>query len=158
MYVVSVPGPLGDWAVTSDGEAITGVYPPEHRRYAAACAGAAGAGVSVLISAAEQLQAYFSGTLHTFRLPLRPEGTDFMCKAWTALQNIPYGETRSYRHMAEAVQAPNAYRAVGSAIGRNPISVMIPCHRVVGADGHLTGYAGGIIAKQFLLQHEQRHR
>ena len=100
---------------------------------------------------AEQLDAYFAGTLRDFDLPLAPKGTEFQTRVWRTLQTIPYGATWSYKELAEAADCPRGYRAVGLANNRNPISILIPCHRVVGATGALTGYGGGLGNKEFLL-------
>ncbi len=105
--------------------------------------------------AARQLEAYFSGKLESFDLKLAPEGTDFQKLVWKALCEIPYGETRSYKEIAVSVGKPRAYRAVGLANNRNPIAIIIPCHRVIGANGKLTGYASGLDVKVFLLKLEK---
>lgn len=105
----------------------------------------------VLVEAARQLDRYFAGELTSFDLPLDFSGTDFQKSVWAALLTIPFGETRSYGEIARQVGRPTAYRAVGAANGRNPISIVAPCHRVVGSNGSLTGFAGGIAAKQRLL-------
>jgi methylated-DNA-[protein]-cysteine S-methyltransferase len=105
----------------------------------------------VLAEAARQLEEYFAGTRTTFDLPLALEGTPFQIAAWEALQAIPYGETRSYAEQAHRIGRPRAVRAIGAANGRNPISIVLPCHRVVGSDGALTGFAGGLEAKAWLL-------
>ena len=104
---------------------------------------------------ARQLDEYFAGSRRQFDLPLDLVGTEFQRLAWEALQTIPYGATRSYSQQATAIDRPNAVRAIGAANGRNPVSIIVPCHRVVGADGSLTGYAGGVDVKRFLLDHEQ---
>lgn len=101
-----------------------------------------------------QLSAYFAGELTAFDLPLRLDGTPFQRTVWQELQRIPYGETRSYGQLADALGKPNASRAVGLANGKNPIGVIVPCHRVVGADGSLTGYGGGLDRKRQLLAFE----
>jgi methylated-DNA-[protein]-cysteine S-methyltransferase len=101
--------------------------------------------------AARQLAAYFLGKLRDFDLPLAPQGTPFQLSVWKALCRIPYGETRSYLDIAEKLGAPRAVRAVGAANGRNPIAIVIPCHRVIGSNGSLTGYGGGIEIKARLL-------
>ena len=111
---------------------------------------------AVLNAAADQIREYFSGTRKTFDLPLRPAGTPFQQSVWRALGQIPYGETATYADIARAVGRPRAFRAVGMANHSNPISIVIPCHRVVGASGALTGYAGGLDAKRWLLDHERR--
>ncbi len=107
--------------------------------------------------AANQLQEYLAGKRTAFDLPLAPEGTPFQQRVWKALQNIPYGQTRSYADVAAAIGSPQATRAVGGANNRNPIAIVIPCHRVVGANGKLTGYAGGLQLKQRLLDLERAH-
>ena len=111
----------------------------------------------MLARAAAQLREYFAGERTMFDLPLAPDGTGFQRIVWEALERIPYGVTRTYGELAAAIGRPAASRAVGSANSRNPISIIVPCHRVIGANGTLTGYAGGMRAKQWLLDHEQRH-
>lgn len=110
----------------------------------------------VLVEAARQLRGYFAGEVTTFDLPLDMRGTDFQKSVWAALLVIPYGETRSYGAIARAIGRPSASRAVGAANGRNPLSIVAPCHRVVGSGGHLTGFAGGLEAKALLLALERR--
>ncbi len=112
---------------------------------------------NLLHNAQEQLSQYFSGQRKIFDLPLDPRGTNFMKNDWKALIEIPYGETRSYKQIAEAIGNPNACRAVGMANNRNPIAIVIPCHRVIGADGNLVGYAGGLHLKKYLLELEQKY-
>ena len=102
-----------------------------------------------------QLRAYFKRELKHFDLPLAPEGTPFQLKVWQALRGIPYGELVSYRAIAEAVGNPNAVRAVGGANGRNPIPIIVPCHRVIGSDGSLTGFGGGLETKKRLIDLER---
>ena len=104
--------------------------------------------------AENQLKAYFSGKLKKFTVPLDFKGTDFQKSVWTALLTIPFGETRSYGEIARQIGRPDASRAVGAANGRNPISIITPCHRVLGTNGKLTGFAGGLEAKDQLLKHE----
>ncbi|MGV9992422.1 methylated-DNA--[protein]-cysteine S-methyltransferase [Streptomyces sp. NPDC003374] len=106
-------------------------------------------------AAKEQLSAYFAGELRTFTIPLRLRGTPFQLKVWEQLRAIPYGETRSYGQLAHALGNPGASRAVGLANGRNPIGIIVPCHRVVGATGSLTGYGGGLPRKRRLLDFER---
>jgi methylated-DNA-[protein]-cysteine S-methyltransferase len=105
-----------------------------------------------------QLAAYFKGERKGFDIPLKLTGTPFQEKVWSALQTIPYGEVWSYKRLAETVDSPKGYRAVGMANNRNPISIIVPCHRVVGADGSLVGYAGGQDKKKYLLDLEQKHK
>lgn len=109
----------------------------------------------LLKEAVKQLKSYFEGELKEFSLPLAPEGTAFMKQVWSALCEIPYGKTASYKEIAEKVGSPKAARAVGLANNRNPIPIFIPCHRVIGADGSLTGYAGGLEMKKTLLDLEK---
>jgi len=101
-----------------------------------------------------ELDAYFQGKLRAFTMPLAPQGTDFQKRAWIALTKIPYGETRTYGQQARIVGQPAAVRAIGAANGKNPIGIIVPCHRVIGANGTLTGYAGGLHNKEFLLKLE----
>ena len=112
----------------------------------------------VLNTLTKELDAYFAGTLHEFTIPLRPKGTPFRTKVWEALQTIPYGETISYKALAERIGNPKAIRAVGGANHNNPISIIIPCHRVIGTNGKLVGYGGGLNVKEFLLEHEKKTR
>jgi methylated-DNA-[protein]-cysteine S-methyltransferase len=104
--------------------------------------------------AVEQLEAYFNGGLHEFELPLDAQGTEFQLKVWKALSKIPYGETRTYGKIAADLGQPKASRAVGLANNQNPLPIIVPCHRVIGADGSLTGYGGGLPRKKWLLAHE----
>jgi methylated-DNA-[protein]-cysteine S-methyltransferase len=103
-----------------------------------------------------QLDAYFAGTLRRFELRLAPAGTPFQQRVWRALLEIPYAETVSYAELARRIGRPTAMRAVGAANGQNPLSIVIPCHRVIGSDGRLVGYGGGLPAKSLLLEHERR--
>jgi methylated-DNA-[protein]-cysteine S-methyltransferase len=105
-----------------------------------------------------QLIEYFSGKRKTFNIPFQLTGTSFQKKVWAALQTIPYGEVWSYKRLAETVHSPKGYRAVGMANNRNPISIIVPCHRVIGADGSLVGYAGGLDIKKRLLDIEQKNK
>jgi len=110
---------------------------------------------SIIKEAFKQLSEYFKGIRKDFDLPLNPKGTDFQKKVWCELTKIPYGETKSYKQIAESIGSPKACRAVGLANNRNPIAVVIPCHRVIGSSGNLIGYAGGLHRKEFLLNLEQ---
>jgi methylated-DNA-[protein]-cysteine S-methyltransferase len=110
-----------------------------------------------LRQAIDQIEAYFAGTLRQFRLALAPQGTPFQQAVWRALQDIPYGATTSYGDLARQLGKPQASRAVGAANGRNPLALVIPCHRVVGSTGKLTGYAGGLKTKEALLAFERRN-
>jgi len=108
----------------------------------------------LLERAQDQLQEYFQGQRQSFTLPLAPPGTPFQQRVWQELQRIPFGTTRTYRELAQRLGMPRAVRAVGHANGRNPLAIVIPCHRLIGSDGQLRGYAGGVAIKQRLLQHE----
>lgn len=109
---------------------------------------------ALIKEANRQLSEYLKGERQMFDLPLNPRGTDFQKRVWRALCDIPYGETRSYKQIAEAIGNPKAVRAVGMANNRNPITIVVPCHRVIGADGKLVGYGGGLEMKEFLLRLE----
>lgn len=109
----------------------------------------------LLEQAAGELQAYFSGKRKDFTVPLSLKGTDFQKKVWNALRQIPYGATKTYGQIANEVGSPKGFRAVGMANHSNPVSIMVPCHRVIGKDGKLTGYAGGLDIKQYLLRIER---
>jgi methylated-DNA-[protein]-cysteine S-methyltransferase len=147
-----MPSPLGTLHLVTDGKALTHIY-MEDRRYAKA----PGAGwlrdddQPVLAEARRQLTAYFEGQLTAFDLPLAPTGTPFQQRVWAELRRIPYGVTTTYGTLAERLGSPNASRAVGLANGRNPLGIIIPCHRVVGANGKLVGYGGGLWRKEALL-------
>lgn len=112
----------------------------------------------VLLETTRQVQAYFAGTLQRFSLKLDFSGTAFQKKVWAALLSIPFGETRSYAQIAEQIGSPKAVRAVGAANGKNPISIVAPCHRVIGSNGTLTGFAGGLKAKAYLLKLESAEK
>lgn len=114
-------------------------------------------GYELYTEVCSQLDLYFEGKLKQFDLPLKPVGTDFQKKVWRILMTIPYGETKTYKEIAEMAGSPKGFRAVGMANNHNPIAIVVPCHRVIGADGSLTGYAGGTDIKQWLLDHEYRH-
>jgi methylated-DNA-[protein]-cysteine S-methyltransferase len=151
--VIVHDSPVGPLSLVSDGECLIGLHfmgwnPP---------ADALHKSDTVLATAARQLDAYFAGRLRAFDLPLAPRGTPFQQRVWSALREIPFGETRSYGQLARAIGKPSAMRAVGAANGRNPIAIVVPCHRVIGADGSLTGFGGGIDRKKFLLSLEQRN-
>lgn len=114
----------------------------------------ADAGHDILLQAQRQLEAYFAGAIQAFDVPLDFRGTDFQKAVWRALLTIPFGQTRTYRQIATQIGRPNAVRAVGAANGKNPVSIIAPCHRVIGSDGSLTGFAGGLAVKNWLLDFE----
>ncbi len=157
---VIIDSPVGPLTLVADGGALTALYldtPGSDSRgqLRAEVLGPPGDPADEpFATAADQLAAYFAGTLTEFSLPLEPAGTPFQRRVWAELQAIPYGETRSYGELARAIGNPAAVRAVGLANGRNPIAVVIPCHRVIGSDGSLTGYGGGLDRKRYLLDLE----
>ncbi|SCZ81772.1 methylated-DNA--[protein]-cysteine S-methyltransferase [Acidaminobacter hydrogenoformans] len=112
----------------------------------------------LILEAHRQLEAYLKGTRQSFDLPLAPAGTDFQQKVWNALREIPYGTTQTYTDIARAIGSPSASRAVGTACGRNPVLILTPCHRVIGTNGKLTGFAAGLDVKAALLQLEQANQ
>ena len=142
-----IRSPVGPLLLTGDDESITGLYMSREP------SGSRDDGA--FTRAREQLDAYFAGELERFDLPLAPQGTEFQRRVWDELRQIPYGQTTSYSALAAKIERPDACRAVGLANGRNPISIVIPCHRVIGASGALTGYGGGIERKRWLLAHER---
>src|SRR5262249_40562169 len=149
-----VPSPIGDLLLTSDGESLTGLQMDTEGGFAIDPEWEEGA--SVLAEAVSQLRAYFAGELTSFDLPLALEVTPFQKQRWKELQRIPYGKTISYQELALRVGNPKASRAVGSANGRNPVAVIVPCHRVIAAAGTLGGYGGGLDRKALLLDLETR--
>ncbi|MFF2371676.1 methylated-DNA--[protein]-cysteine S-methyltransferase [Agromyces sp. NPDC058110] len=157
----TLPTPLGDLLVvvepTADGDALAGITFPGH--WHPLPADSIGAEVDaatdpVVVAFGVQLAEYLAGERTTFDLPLAPSGDEFQHAVWTMLRDIPFGETVTYGELAARLGDRNLARRVGNAVGRNPISIVVPCHRVVGADGSLTGYAGGLERKRFLLELE----
>ena len=146
-----IDSPIGPLTLVADGTALAGLYMAEHRHRPAIDGQRDD---TVLPDAQEQLAAYFRRDLKEFDLELRVVGTAFQQEVWAALRTIPYGESWSYGQLAAHIGRPLASRAVGLANGRNPVSIVVPCHRVVGSNGLLTGYGGGIERKRWLLDHE----
>jgi methylated-DNA-[protein]-cysteine S-methyltransferase len=156
-YFTVTPSPVGPLLLVADGDALIGLHfdtdpngvrpgpdwLPDDRRFRAALA---------------QLDEYFAGRRQVFDLPLSPRGTDFRKLVWRALQAIPYGQTATYGEIARAIGQPQASRAIGGANHHNPLAIIIPCHRVIGADGSMTGYGGGLARKRLLLELESRGR
>jgi methylated-DNA-[protein]-cysteine S-methyltransferase len=152
-----VPSPVGLLTIVASDLGVRAVlWPTDDPKRVPLGEAAADAEHPVLTCAAAQLAEYFDGTRQDFDVPLDPVGTDFQQSAWRALRTIPYAETVSYGEQAERMGDKRKARAVGAANGRNPISIIVPCHRVVGANGSLTGFAGGIDTKAWLLDHEAR--
>ena len=144
--------PLGTLLATAAGGALTGLY-YEGRAHAPAIGAGwvEDAGAAPIGECARQLREYFDGVRRTFDLPLTPDGSAFQRRVWIEIARIPYGETLTYAELAARAGAPGSARAAGAATGRNPLSIIVPCHRVVGSDGSLTGYAGGVERKAKLL-------
>jgi methylated-DNA-[protein]-cysteine S-methyltransferase len=151
---IHVESPIGPLLLITDGAALTGLYMNVSPEAQPSSGWSEDATVGPLPAAIRQLAEYFAGKRREFELPLRLEGTEFQRRVWGELEEIPYGETWSYGQLASRIGKPGASRAVGLANGRNPISIVVPCHRVIGADGSLTGYGGGLERKQWLLAHE----
>ena len=141
--------PIGRLALCADGDGLCAL------RFAAT--GDAMDAAPVLLQAERELEEYFAGRRTAFSVPLSMHGTPFQMEVWAALRAIPYGETRSYGELARRIGRPGACRAVGMANHVNPLPILVPCHRVLGADGHLTGYAGGLDVKKYLLGLEGAH-
>lgn len=162
MNIVTMSTPLGPVFLVSNGKALCGVHFCDHEELSLADT-ADGIGYvfqtdQILHEAIRQLEEYFSGSRQQFDLPLVYQSTAFREKSWEALRRIPYGETVSYGDQARSLNRPKAARAVGQANHHNPLSIVIPCHRVVASSGHLTGYAVGTERKAWLLRHEQEHK
>jgi methylated-DNA-[protein]-cysteine S-methyltransferase len=154
LSTLSMSSPVGPLRLFAAETALTAIYLENHKG-APDLRAPERPGHPVLLAARRQLEEYFAGARTRFELPLAPEGTPFQQAVWTALREIPLGTTWSYAALARHLgRAGGAARAVGSANARNPLSIVVPCHRVVGADGQLTGYAGGVPAKRWLLAHE----
>lgn len=156
VFYTFLESPIGKFTLTSDGTALTGLYMELHKGMPET------AQTWVLNDAAEpfalakqQLSDYFAGASQDFTVPLKPSGTEFQVKVWSELLKIPFGKTISYGELARRIDSPKASRAVGLANGQNPISIIVSCHRVIGANGKLTGYGGGLPRKEFLLRLEK---
>ena len=147
---------IGKIILTARGELLTGIYLPggKHEKYPLSD-WIETPGSEVLVKTRQQLQEFFEGERTTFEIPLSTDGTDFQQLVWNELRRIPFGETITYGELARRIDRPKAIRAVGSANGQNRISIVIPCHRVIGSNGTLTGYAGGLDMKRKLLDHEK---
>jgi len=148
---------LGTWSLAAENDVLLELLPPKHRNLKAAEA-ANDSSDSFFRFVIDQLESYFAGERQSFDVPFELRGTPFQKSVWQQLLTIPYGETRSYGQLALQIGNPAASRAVGAANGRNPLSLIVPCHRVIGAGGTLTGYAGGLDCKNYLLQLESGFR
>ena len=156
VYYTLLDSPIGSLMLSGDEKKLTGLHFSTGSK-------ARGADDSwqrnddLFIAAAKQIDEYFAGKREAFELNLEPKGTQFQLEVLAALQTIPFGETCSYAEIAQQIGRPKAVRAVGAANGNNPIALIIPCHRVIGSNGSLTGFGGGLEAKQYLLEHETRN-
>ncbi len=155
-YFSRLDSPLGPLLLLGDEHALTGLYMQDHRRQPPAPIGCV-ENDRPFRGVREQLAAYFAGRLRRFEVAVAGQGSAFQKNVWSALIEIPFGVTESYGALARRIGNPNASRAVGLANGKNPISIIVPCHRVIGANGSLTGYGGGLERKRWLLEHERRY-
>jgi len=153
---IILPSPIGPLTLVAEAGQLTALYmdAQQHRPGDDTIGVPGDPDAAPFAAAARQLAGYFAGQLSEFDLPLAPAGTPFQRRVWAALQTIPYGQTWSYAQLADKIGQATAVRAVGLANGRNPIALVIPCHRVIGSDGSLTGYGGGLDRKRFLLDLE----
>jgi len=155
LTTATMPSPVGELVIVASDAGLRAILWPEERDGRVAFAEETAAGDHPVIEQTKrQLTEYIAGDRKNFDLPLDLVGTQFQQEVWAGLARIPYGETQSYGELADELDKPGAARAVGAATGRNPISIVVPCHRLVGASGKLTGFAGGIDAKRWLLEHE----
>jgi methylated-DNA-[protein]-cysteine S-methyltransferase len=154
LLYTTIDSPIGELLLLGDGEHLHGLYMQGGRK-PIAIAPAWERAEATFAALTTQLEEYFGGRRETFDVPLRMHGTLFERRVWSALREIPYGETTSYGELASRIGQPTGARAVGLANGRNPVAVIVPCHRVIGADGSLTGYGGGLERKRILLELER---
>lgn len=143
--------PLGPMRITGDGHMVTGLHFWDQKRAPLE----APVDQEAFAEAVQQIDEWFAGTRQSFDLALAPAGSEFQLKVWEALGQVPFGQTVSYAEVARAVGRPGAARACGHAIGRNPVAIVVPCHRVIGTGGALTGYAAGLHRKRWMLEHER---
>lgn len=155
MYSTNYSSPIGEMLIASDGEAICGVWFYGQRHFPSLDNAIKNDDLAIFQCVKEWFNDYFSGLNPKINFKLKPQGSRFRCKVWKILTQIPYGETLTYGEIARKISPTMSAQAVGGAVGRNPISILIPCHRVLGSDGKLTGYAGGIDKKLKLLEIEK---
>jgi methylated-DNA-[protein]-cysteine S-methyltransferase len=155
-FYSEMDSPVGTLRLTGDGATLTGLYMHDQRHRPDLPTGCE-RNEQAFRAVREQLRAYFAGRLQVFEIALNGQGSPFQRAVWQALCQIPFAETESYGGLAKRIGNPNASRAVGLANGKNPIGIIVPCHRVVGSNGSLTGYGGGLARKQWLLEHERRN-
>lgn len=156
IYFTEHPSPLGLLTLAATENGLCGVYFEEHKYFKGTQAWMRKDDQPQLVAAARQLDEYFAGRRDSFELALDLRGSPFQREVWDALQSLPFGTTTNYQSIAQRIARPKAVRAVGTAIGRNPLSIIVPCHRVLGSSGGLSGYAGGLERKKHLLALEQR--
>jgi methylated-DNA-[protein]-cysteine S-methyltransferase len=156
-FITHYDSPLGLLEITGTETHVTSVLFPETKKRPRPPRTATAETSAPVRDCVAQLEAYFAGKLQEFELPLQPEGTAFQRKVWAELLNIPFGKTASYLHLARALGDEKCIRAAASANGQNPLTILVPCHRVIGSDGKLVGYGGDLWRKQWLLEHEQTH-
>jgi methylated-DNA-[protein]-cysteine S-methyltransferase len=154
----TISSPVGDIVIYATNAALVALFIDDQKHQIAYDAKKVKGAHAILDSAERDLRAYFKGNHHDPKTPMTMNGTPFQMKVWRALTTIPFGETWSYGQLAKKIGSPDAVRAVGTANSRNKISILVPCHRVIGADGSLTGYAGGVENKKWLLDHEAKQR
>jgi methylated-DNA-[protein]-cysteine S-methyltransferase len=157
LFMEMLDTPIGTLVLAADAEGLRHIEFPSNRHPVSRegwVPGAEGGAADILAITAQQLREYFDGKRRDFELPLAPRGTAFQMQVWHALATIPFGATWSYGQLARAIGKPDAMRAVGAANGRNPLPIVLPCHRVIGADGSLTGFGGGLPIKEALLRLE----
>ncbi len=157
LLTTTIDSPIGPLTITAEGEELTGLHMHRQRHFPA-IPDTTARDEAALAPIVAQLEAYFAGERIDFDLALQLRGTPFQQRVWSALQEIPYGETISYGELACWVGNPRASRAVGTANGHNPVAIVVPCHRVIAADGGIGGYGGGLDRKAWLLEHETAHR
>jgi methylated-DNA-[protein]-cysteine S-methyltransferase len=157
LHVETLDTPIGTLVLAADAEGLRHIEFPSNRHPVSRegwVPGAEGAAADIITMTSRQLREYFDGKRRDFELPLAPRGTAFQMQVWHALATIPFGATWSYGELARVIGKPDAMRAVGAANGRNPLPIVLPCHRVIGADGSLTGFGGGLPIKEALLRLE----
>lgn len=157
LHMIEIPSPLHELRLVASARGLRAILWDCHEEHRVPFAGAGivNGPTPILDDARRQLEEYFAGDREMFDLPLDPVGTPFQHDAWAVLRTIPFGQTMTYGEQARRLGDPNKSRAVGAANGRNPLSIVVPCHRVIGSTGKLTGFAGGLDAKAWLLTHEQ---
>jgi methylated-DNA-[protein]-cysteine S-methyltransferase len=153
-YYTTIPSPIDELLLMSDGQALTGLF-MKQTRYGTVVDPTWKRDDGPFRDVIRQLLAYFEGELTDFDLPIAQDGTEFQKTVWAALRKIPFAERISYGELARRIERPSASRAVGLANGRNTIGIVVPCHRVIGSGGSLTGYGGGLARKKWLLEHEE---